>query len=80
LVTDSQVICTAALAFDVDSSQTGTTGSNVTQLFARMTTWQSLATWLLTVQDWIFAGGPRSVSGNLRQRGLATGAVKNNIW
>jgi hypothetical protein len=45
-----------------------------------MATWKGLTTCLLAIENWIFTGGSRLVARNFRQRRLATGAVKNDIW
>lgn len=66
LVTDCQIISTTTVALDVNIAQASATGSNMTQLFASMTTWQCLATRLLTIQDRVFAGGTRCISRDLR--------------
>lgn len=80
LMTDSQIISATALALDVNLAQTSATGSNVTQFITRVTAWQGLATWLLTIEDGIFTRGARCVPRDLRQRRLSTGAIQNHIW
>lgn len=79
LVTYCEVISTTAVALDVNIAQTSATRSNMTELLARMATWQCLPARLGTIQDRVFAGGTRCVSRDLRQRCLATGAIDNDV-